>query len=343
MLKPDYVKVAEVLSDKKSPIKLAKLNSPTAISLLRKYGVIYYPTLLFFKKGYIMEYEGKLNYDDILSWLLDNEKSQFKQLLTVPNLKNFLTIEARPLIIELTDSNKLLGDVDVNLFLLLVANDTSNEIKKTLRLTAKYFKPVVLFSTVDVTSKYCQTLVNRLRAKPKNTPTSFLLQIRNAKVQKYKPNTNDLTEKNVKEFVQNFLDNKLTPFVFSQDLPKNWNTDAIYTLVRNNYDDVTLDETKHVLVEFYKPECEVCKAFEPIYVQLSTFFKNRKDIVFAKIDLDANELDKVYVKIFPYFRLYTKSQKMGIDYGGPRTFNDFQMFIQRFCKKGLVLEESFER
>ena len=59
----------------------------------------------------------------------------------------------------------------------------------------------------------------------------------------------------------------------------------------DSFDDVVLDVSKHVLVEFYAPWCTYCQRLAPIYEKLGTTFKNEKDILIAKLDCDT--FDKV--------------------------------------------------
>ena len=44
---------------------------------------------------------------------------------------------------------------------------------------------------------------------------------------KYKPSSYDITEENLKDFVQKFLDGKLKVHLLSQDLPEDWDKNPV--------------------------------------------------------------------------------------------------------------------
>lgn len=54
----EYVKAAQILKDKDSPIKLAKVEGPEESDLLEKMHVTGYPTLFFYRDGEPVKYTG---------------------------------------------------------------------------------------------------------------------------------------------------------------------------------------------------------------------------------------------------------------------------------------------
>lgn len=72
----EYVKAAQILKDKDSPIKLAKVEGPEESDLLEKMHVTGYPTLFFYRDGEPIKYSGN---DCECS---DSEKKTLQKLAT---------------------------------------------------------------------------------------------------------------------------------------------------------------------------------------------------------------------------------------------------------------------
>ena len=58
-LAPEYAKAAQKLTELKSDIKLAKVDATVETKLAEKYEVQGFPTIKFWKKGKVVEYNGE--------------------------------------------------------------------------------------------------------------------------------------------------------------------------------------------------------------------------------------------------------------------------------------------
>ena len=120
---------------------------------------------------------------------------------------------------------------------------------------------------------------------------------------------NDVTNvDNMRKFIQDYLDGKVPLHYLTEDLPEDWNKNPVKILTGKNFDEVVLDKSKNVLVEYYAPWCGHCKQLSPHWDKLAeTFIAEKKDdIVVAKIDATANEISHSRVRSFPTIRLYKK-------------------------------------
>jgi len=106
-----------------------------------------------------------------------------------------------------------------------------------------------------------------------------------------------------------------------------------------NFNEVTKDKTKTVLVEFYAPWCGHCKQLAPIYDQLGDKYKDRDDVVIAKIDSTANEIEDVKIQSFPTIKLFPKDSDEIIDFFGERTLEGMGKFIDSNGKEGGKMTE----
>ncbi|KAF3436521.1 hypothetical protein FNV43_RR23613 [Rhamnella rubrinervis] len=106
----------------------------------------------------------------------------------------------------------------------------------------------------------------------------------------------------------------------------------IVVLTADNFDEVVLDETKDVLVEFYAPWCGHCKNLTPTYEKVATAYK-LEDVVIANLDVDKHKdlAEKYGVSGFPTLKFYPKSNKTGEEYEGGRDLEDFVNFINEKC------------
>merc|ERR1711912_24561 len=99
----------------------------------------------------------------------------------------------------------------------------------------------------------------------------------------------------------------------------------------DNFVEVVTDGTKHVLVEFYAPWCGECKQFAPDYEKLAAEFQDEEDIVFARMDGEAQAVfAKMYkVESFPTIKLFAKKDKKGLEFTGDRTVDALKSFIEK--------------
>jgi protein disulfide-isomerase A6 len=104
-------------------------------------------------------------------------------------------------------------------------------------------------------------------------------------------------------------------------------------LTADNFNEVVLDETKDVLVEFYAPWCGHCKSLAPTYEKVATAFKSDEDVVIANLDADKYKdlAEKYGVSGFPTLKFFPKSNKAGDEYEGGRDLDDFVAFINQKC------------
>ncbi|KAK4282729.1 hypothetical protein QN277_014073 [Acacia crassicarpa] len=104
---------------------------------------------------------------------------------------------------------------------------------------------------------------------------------------------------------------------------------SVVILTPDNFDQVVLNETKDVLVEFYAPWCGHCKALAPTYEKVAAAFKLEEDVVIANIDSDQHKdiAEKYGVSGYPTLKFFPRSNKAGEDYDGGRDLDDFVTFI----------------
>lgn len=260
------------------------------------------------------------------------------------NLKSFITSNALPLVVEFNHdtAQKIFGgDIKSHLLLFLAkGEDHFEKVSEAARSVAKPFKEQVLFVTIDSTEEDHSRILEFFGMKKEEVPAARLIKLEDD-MAKYKPTTDELTAESLQQFVQDFLDGKLKQHLLSQDLPEDWNKSPVKVLVASNFDSVAMDETKDVLVEFYAPWCGHCKQLTPIYEKVGEHFESNDDVVIAKMDATANELEHTKITSFPTLKLYKKEGTI-LEYNGPRTFEGITKFIETGGVEGAGVEEAEE-
>ncbi|XP_019874108.1 protein disulfide-isomerase [Aethina tumida] len=267
----------------------------------------------------------------ILFKKFDEKKVAFEGESTEANIKKFVQTNALPLIIEFNHdtAQKIFGG-EIKSHLLLFLNkgeDHFEKVSEAARSVAKPFRDQVLFVTIDSSEEDHQRILEFFGMKKEEVPAARLIKLEED-MAKYKPESDDLSSESIQKFVTDFLDGKLKQHLLSQDIPEDWDKAPVKVLVANNFDEVALNADKNVLVEFYAPWCGHCKQLAPIYDKVGEHFKDNDDVVIAKMDATANELEHTKITSFPTLKLYAKGDNKVIEYNGPRTFEAMVKFVE---------------
>ena len=136
-----------------------------------------------------------------------------------------------------------------------------------------------------------------------------------------------LTGDDIKKFISDFKAGSLSPHLKSEPVPDSATTDGLTVLVGKNWDEIVKDPTKDVLVKYYAPWCGHCKALAPVWDSLAKDVEAIDDLIIAKFDATANEVQGLEIRGYPTLKFYPKDNKDGVDYDAGREEADFKKWL----------------
>jgi protein disulfide-isomerase A1 len=200
--------------------------------------------------------------------------------------------------------------------------------------TVEQFKTVagdhkgeVLFVNIPSTEK---SILDYFGLEESHLP-AFVLADMSAQGMKKFPFTGDINSGAVSEFINSFKAGTLKPTLKSEEPEASDTTGPVTILKGTSFKELVLDNTKDVLVEFYAPWCGHCKKLTPIYDELGEKYADNENIVIAKMDSTANEIDVdgVNVSGFPTLFFFKGDDKANpVPYKGGRDFESFVSYLE---------------
>ncbi|CAL8331865.1 unnamed protein product [Merluccius merluccius] len=290
-------------------VEFAMTTSP---AVLEKYEVKASSVVLFKKfddgrADYTLPEDGKLDRDELITFIKNNSLE-----LVIPFSEQ--------------NADKIFGS-SVRTHSLLFFNSTVEghaALLEEYRTVAKEFKGKVLFVTIDVIASISHVL-KYFGLSEDDIPTARI--INTDLVKKYAIGAGEITAATLRLFCQGVLDGTVKPHLLSEEIPEDWNKGPVAVLVGKNFDEVALDPTKNVFVEFYAPWCGHCKELAPIWDKLGEKYADRDDIIIAKMDSTANEVESVSVSGFPTLKYFPAGGKEEVLFSGTRDLDTLSKFV----------------
>lgn len=212
------------------------------------------------------------------------------------------------------------------------------EFSEAFKPLAETYRGKINFATID--AKNFGAHAGNLNLPTDKFP-SFAIQ-ETVKNQKFPFSTEkEITPATIGSFVEDFVAGKIEPSVKSEPIPET-QEGPVTIVVGKNYEDVVLDDTKDVLIEFYAPWCGHCKALAPKYDELAALYQNsewKDKVVIAKVDATLNDVPDE-IRGFPTIKLYAAGSKgEPVTYDGTRTIEDLIKFVKENGKYKAEVEE----
>lgn len=259
----------------------------------------------------------------------DEGRANFEEDIVPAKVKEFVQRESIPLVVEFSqDSAGAVFGSPVRMHVVAFAPKSGDyeKLKGDMVPVAKMFKGQVHFIIIDTDFEDHQRILDFFGMTKDDVPSYRLINLTDD-MTKYKPDSSDFSETQMASFIKDVLSGSRKPFLMSQEIPAESN-EPVRVLVGKNYNDVTKDTSKAVFVKLYAPWCGHCQQLAPIWTSLGEAFKDRDDIIIAKLDATANEAEGLRVNSFPTLKYYPKGSNEPIDYTGERTLEALKKFVE---------------
>jgi len=232
-------------------------------------------------------------------------------------LAEFLAGESFPLVGEIGPENYqsyLERELPLVWFFLEPDTQVTKDLLVAARTVAANFKNQLSFVHLDGI-KWADHAKN---FGVKGKPPGMVIEDRDTGKNYVYPSGDGHTAEALQAWVQRFVDGSLEATVKTQEIPEK-NDGPVKIVVGKSFQDVVMDDSKDVFVEFYAPWCGHCKSLAPKFDKLGEMFAKDKNIVIAKVDATENDTP-AQIKGFPTLILYAAGHKaQPVTYSGERT------------------------
>lgn len=189
----------------------------------------------------------------------------------VAPIVEFLENTSVPTLIDFSEDyiEPIFGQRKSAVFLFLGKGDYESGFAKVFADASQKLKGQILFVQSGVSEGIQQRLGEFIGVDESQMPTVRILDpANNMKKFTLETRPQDMTIEILTAFIDNFKNEKLVPFLKSQEIPEA-NDEAVITLVGKNFNSVVIDNEDDVLVEFYAPWCGHCKKLAPIWEEVA--------------------------------------------------------------------------
>jgi len=260
----------------------------------------------------------------------DEGRNDFTGAISENALRQFVLSHSAPLVMKFDEkaAQLVFGKATPGLFLYRDSNsENTAQLDNILKSVAEKVKGRIQVLLTDIKQGLETRLAEYIGVTSNDLPS---VRIHDTRVDLKKYNmAGDITEENVLQFVNDWETGKLRPHLKSEEIPATQTGDVV-VLVGKSFHQIVMDPTKDVLVEFYAPWCGHCKKLEPIYNELATSLKSNTNLVIAKMDSTANEVEEVSIQGFPTIKFWPANNKRTpMDFNGDRTLEGFTAWLEK--------------
>ncbi|XP_063049904.1 protein disulfide-isomerase [Engraulis encrasicolus] len=229
---------------------------------------------------------------------------------------------------------QILNSVQKN-HLVLFINKTTESFTHTLNEfhnTAARYRGQVLCILIDTDEPRNGRVLEFFRVRYEDAPLVRMVNLSDAS--QYQLQSNTLHTHTLTHFIDEYLQGKAKRRLQSEPVPEGWDAQPVKELVGLNFDPVAFNDKNNVLVLFYAPWSEESRALFPLWEELARRYRNHDNVVIARIDVTANDVNLLMMERHPTIKLFPAlyAQRV-IPYDGERNADALVEFMTTEMKK----------
>jgi protein disulfide-isomerase A1 len=266
-----------------------------------------------------------------------DERKALTEEFDVDKLREFVENHRFPTVMPFNQgtAQRIFGENLDAIFLIKRSNDAGNEALRAFKSAALETSSKLVFSYANIEDDFGGRLAEFIGVTEDQTPALRIVQV-SKNLRKFIFDK-EVTTENVRNFIDEFVADKLQPFFKSEEVPAESHENHVRVIVGKNFNEVVLDSTKDVLIELYAPWCGHCKQLAPIYEAVAERLKDSSNLIIAKMDATTNEVENLEIEGFPTLKFYPANNKNSpIDYDDDRSQNAFVNWIKKHATTEIV-------
>ncbi|KAJ8001321.1 hypothetical protein DPEC_G00168330 [Dallia pectoralis] len=281
-------------------------------------------------------------YDIIHDSVLLLRQSELVQVFKVTgstskeDLISFISIYQLELVTEYNGqtASRILSSSVLNHAILFVnkTNEEFQTIYTAFQASAATYRGRVLFVMVDVDEPRNGRMMEYFRVRETEAPLVRLVNL-TSHVTYHLP-SETLDTPTITAFCQNYLEGTAQPKMQSEVKPLDWDLKPVKQLVGETLEKVAFNPDKTVFVMFYLPYSEDSRSLFLLWEELAQHFLDREDIVIARIDASANDINLSITERYPALRLFPALYaERVVSFSGRRSLKNLIQFIEKEMKR----------
>ncbi|XP_022061161.2 protein disulfide-isomerase [Acanthochromis polyacanthus] len=231
-------------------------------------------------------------------------------------------------------ATRILSSPVLNHALLFVnkSSEDFEEIFSAFNSAAETFRLKILFVYVNVDEPRNGRMMEYFRVRDFEAPLIRLVNLTDHVT--YHLPSDTLNVGIITEFCQSYLEGKAKPKMQSEPIPEGWDEKPVKELVGMNLEKVAFHPNKTVFVMFYLPYSRESRALFPLWEELAESFKQQQEVVIARIDASANDINLSTQGAYPSLCLFPALYaERVVVYTGKRKVDDLVKFVEKEMEK----------